>query len=246
MAPSTDVRVHNGFPYGGAVEEDRLGLLLLQTLDTHGWPDVLSLSAGTRTNDAQALLGLADFIDELAVHPETLLVAAAGNDGESVPFWPAAFAAEAVNATGDVIVSVGALREDGLGRACFSNHGDWVTVYAPGERLINAYTSGDYEHPFVPAHVRAAARRVSPHAPRTGWLKALARKVNRTAPGCKQRGLVISGLKLFARRGAEERTQRCPPLCSSTCRSRTWTGRRRSSASSASPSSGRPMTWRPW
>ncbi|MFD1544007.1 S8/S53 family peptidase [Nonomuraea guangzhouensis] len=148
VAPSTDVRVYNGFPYGGAVEEDQLGLLLLQTLDTHGWPDVLSLSAGTRTNDAQALLGLTDFIGELADHPETLLVAAAGNDGETEPFWPAAFAAEAVNATGDVILSVGALREDGLGRACFSNHGDWVTVFAPGERLINAYTSGDYEYDY--------------------------------------------------------------------------------------------------
>ncbi|HEX4818461.1 MAG TPA: S8/S53 family peptidase [Nonomuraea sp.] len=148
VAPATDVRVHNAFPYGGAAMEDELGLLLLDAMDTHGWPDIISLSAGTRSNNAVALLGLADFMDELAAHPGTVLVAAAGNDGETLPFWPAAFAAEPVNAAGDVVVSVGALREDGLGRACFSNHGDWVTVYAPGERLVNAFTSGDYAYGY--------------------------------------------------------------------------------------------------
>jgi hypothetical protein len=161
VAPSTDLRVYNGFPYAGAVEEDELGLLLLQTLDTHGWPDILSLSAGTRTSDTLALLGLADFVDELAAHPETLLVAAAGNDGDTIPFWPAAFAAEPVNASGDMVLSVGALREDGQGRACFSNYGDWVTVFAPGERLVNAFTTGSYEYGY--AH--SATCRFYPAAP---------------------------------------------------------------------------------
>ncbi|TMR91538.1 S8/S53 family peptidase [Nonomuraea basaltis] len=148
VAPATTVRVHNAFPYGGAAMEDELGLILLQTMDVHGWPDIISLSAGTRTDSAAALLGLADFMDELAGHPGTVLVAAAGNDGETLPFWPAAYAAEPVNAAGDVVVSVGALREDGAGRACFSNHGDWVKVYAPGERLVNAFTSGPYQYGY--------------------------------------------------------------------------------------------------
>ncbi|MBF8189496.1 S8/S53 family peptidase [Nonomuraea sp. K274] len=148
VAPAATVRVHNAFPYGGAAMEDELGLILLQAMEEHGWPDIISLSAGTRSNDAGVLLGLADFMDELAAHPETLLVAAAGNDGETLPFWPAAYAAEPVNASGDVVVSVGALREDGQGRACFSNHGDWVKVYAPGERLVNAFTSGPYQYGY--------------------------------------------------------------------------------------------------
>jgi subtilisin family serine protease len=148
VAPATDVRVYNAFPYGGAALEDELGLSLLKTLDAQGWPDIVSLSAGTMTNDAGLLLGLADFMNELAARPRTLLVAAAGNDGDGVPFWPAAFAGEPVNASGDVVISVGALREDGLGRACFSNHGGWVKVYAPGERLVNAFTSGPYEYGY--------------------------------------------------------------------------------------------------
>lgn len=148
VAPAADVRVHNTFPYCGAALEDELGLTLLRTLDFHGWPDIVSLSAGTRTNDGGLLLGLADFMAELAARPRTVLVAAAGNDGDTVPFWPAAYAGEPLNDSGDVVVSVGALRADGLGRACFSNHGGWVKVYAPGERLVNAFTSGPYEYGY--------------------------------------------------------------------------------------------------
>lgn len=147
-APAADVRVHRTFPYAGAVPEDELGLAIRDALATHGWPDIVSLSAGTRSRDAAALLGLADFMAELTLHPETVLVAAAGNDGGTDPFWPAAYAAEPVNASGDLVVSVGALREDGLGRACFSNHGGWVTVYAPGERLVNAFASGTYTYGY--------------------------------------------------------------------------------------------------
>ena len=70
----------------------------------------------------------------------TLLVAAAGNDGSSNMFYPAAYAPLA----GDAVVSVGALRGDRKGRACFSNYGDWVKVFALGERHHNAFMTGGY------------------------------------------------------------------------------------------------------
>lgn len=144
-APATPVKPGNIFRYAGATTEDRLANALETILE--GKPQIISLSAGVRTLGGQPLAALEPFFADLSANDcTTLLVAAAGNNGETDRFYPAAYAAELP----DAVVAVGALRHDGRGRACFSNYGDWVSVFAPGERHVNAYLSGSYTYHYAP------------------------------------------------------------------------------------------------
>ena len=58
-----------------------------------------------------------------------VIVAAAGNDGTTAPFYPAAY---------QNVISVAAFDEDHR-RAPFSNYGDWVEISAPGNVVFSAY-----------------------------------------------------------------------------------------------------------
>ncbi|MDH6223252.1 MULTISPECIES: S8 family peptidase [Streptomyces] len=150
VAPHTDITVSNALNEAGAVLESEFGGILLDAAEQAGWPALISLSAGTSTGGDEGLLGLERFMAELLDHPGTLLVAAAGNNGNDIPFFPAAYAAKSRYAK--AVLSVGALRGDGEGHACFSNHGRWVDVYAPGERLTGPLTGFDAPVPYVYQH----------------------------------------------------------------------------------------------
>jgi subtilisin family serine protease/subtilase family serine protease len=58
-----------------------------------------------------------------------VIVAGAGNDGTTNPFYPAAL---------DNVISVAAFDEDHR-RASFSNYGSWVDISAPGNVIISTY-----------------------------------------------------------------------------------------------------------
>ncbi len=148
VAPGTRVTVSSALQSAGALLEEDLGAEILEVLarvqDADGrWPHIISLSAGATTHDNSEPVGLGPLFDELATnHRDTVLIAAAGNDGTSEHlFWPAAGAN-----THPGVISVGALRRDGRGRACFSNHGDWVKVFAYGEKVINLFPPGNYAY----------------------------------------------------------------------------------------------------
>jgi subtilisin family serine protease len=148
-APGAKIRIAKAFDRGGALVESEFGNVLLDALQRHGWPQIISLSAGVATKDGQPLLGLEKFIEALAEHPETLLVAAAGNDAKrddidqgDYHFQPASLS---YRRDGSVI-SVGALRETADSRACFSNYGTSVSVYARGENHVNAFLNGTYQY----------------------------------------------------------------------------------------------------
>ncbi|MER6960831.1 S8/S53 family peptidase [Streptomyces sp. NPDC000618] len=148
VAPNTDVTVRGTLNDAGAILESEFGEKLFDAV-ADGWPDIISLSAGTSNGRVDGLLGVAAFMEELRTR-HTLLVAAAGNNASAAPFWPAAYAALPDHA--DAVLSVGALRTDGEFGACFSNHGAWVRVYAPGERLTSALTGFDTPVPYVYQH----------------------------------------------------------------------------------------------
>lgn len=155
VAAGANVWVSNLLPNLGAEFDDVFGTRLIQALDEFAaahsgqWPDIISLSAGSPVMDLDPPLpGLATFLAQLAGHPETLLVAAAGNNGCDVPFHPAALAWTPDQPGMENIVSVGALRKDASDRACFSDFGPWVRAYAPGERLVAGFIAAPlkYQH----------------------------------------------------------------------------------------------------
>lgn len=149
VAPHTDITVRNTLNDAGAILESEFGEKLFEAVDRDGWPDVISLSAGTSNGRTDGLLGVDAFLRELR-EQRTLLVAAAGNNGSDTPFWPAAYAD--LPGYENAVLSVGALRADGAHGACFSNHGGWVKAYAPGERVVSALTGFDSPVPYVYQH----------------------------------------------------------------------------------------------
>jgi hypothetical protein len=159
VAPGTTVHVANSLAMAGADMEDKLGQAMVDGLIDAAAerPHIISLSAGSVTFDDLPYLGLEAFFTELR-RPDctTLLVAAAGNEGETHRFFPAALA----ETDPDLVIGVGALRSDGWGRACFSNYGEWVSVYAPGERLVNRYLHGTYRY-IDPPKVSAVSHQVT-------------------------------------------------------------------------------------
>lgn len=141
MAPKASVRVEGFFGEAGAISESNMVMQLDDAL-RHA-PDIISISAGTRTRKSQSPMTFEMFWkNRLRHYKGTVLVAAAGNDGNRGPFWPAGF---------PWAVSVGALDKHG-NRADFTNFGSWVDVYALGVDVINAYATGTYtcvEDPHV-------------------------------------------------------------------------------------------------
>ena len=135
-APETKVFVEGfaiGGVGGGGVLESDLVVQLEEAL-THD-PQVINLSAGCRTRLDLPSIALEAFHRTRLRKRDCVLVAAAGNDSWSAPFWPAAF---------DWAVGVGSLDRDGR-VSDFSNFGVSADVYALGRNLVNAFPDGTFE-----------------------------------------------------------------------------------------------------
>ena len=89
--------------------------------------DIINLSLGAYTHGNLPPVGLAN---ALRLVPRTsVVVAAAGNAGRDVPFWPAAL---------KQVWSVAAVEDDGT-RACFSNFGHWVDCATRGVGITSTF-----------------------------------------------------------------------------------------------------------
>jgi len=134
-APAAEVTVERILGVSGFVQESSLVTQLHDALSRS--PDIITMSAGGYTRGNLPPLSFQTLYEQRLSHlGGMVLVAAAGNDARSDPFWPAAF---------PWCVGVGSMSQDGQRRSSFSNHGAWVDVYAPGEEIVNAYPRLPYK-----------------------------------------------------------------------------------------------------
>jgi Subtilase family len=139
MAPEAQVHVANIFDIAGSARESDVAMRLKATFG-FGF-EILHITASCLTRKNIPPQALEAFLELLRPYKGVLCVAEAGNNYTRRPAWPGAFR--------DVL-SVGALATDWRHRADFSNHGGWVDVYAPGEKLINAIGTGTYTYQIPP------------------------------------------------------------------------------------------------
>lgn len=135
-APEADLLVGRVLGSDGVCDEIDL-LRALRGLRAHARRtgtriDVLNLSLGAYTWDDQPPEEVTRALVDLG--PATVVVAAAGNAGQSRPFWPAAC---------DPVVAVGSLDATGTRAATFSNHGPWVDAWAIGEGVTSSFVTFD-------------------------------------------------------------------------------------------------------
>ncbi|GIG38958.1 S8 family peptidase [Cellulomonas phragmiteti] len=141
VAPGAQIRVYKAVGSGGAGCELDVACALVRAV--RDGAHVVNLSLGTQTlfDEASIPLGAAldvirDIEDERG--STTVLVASAGNYGDTGPTWPAAFGR---------VVAVGGLTAD-LKPTTWSSHGPWVDISTVGEDVVSTYVPGTQNPAF--------------------------------------------------------------------------------------------------
>ncbi|MDQ3424079.1 MAG: S8 family serine peptidase [Actinomycetota bacterium] len=131
ICPQAEVVVYRAVDSDGVGSEADVACAMVQAVEQGA--RILNLSLGVNTVDDQPLLAIEVALDLIAeIDPEVLVFAAAGNDGTTVPCWPAA---------SKRVVAVGALAAD-LSAAPWSNRGFWVDCSTVGEGIVSTYVEG--------------------------------------------------------------------------------------------------------
>ena len=133
MAPEAQIHVANIFDTAGSALESDF-VTRLNAAFGFGF-EILHLTASCMTRKNVQLIALEAWLELLRQYKGVVCIAPAGNNHTRRPSWPGAFPG---------VISVGALANGWHRRADFSDYGGWVDVYAPGQKLINAFGSGTY------------------------------------------------------------------------------------------------------
>jgi subtilisin family serine protease len=145
-APEATIAVHRAAPPDGSALETEVACGMVEAVEAGfeaGQAVVLNLSLGTTTVDGQSPLALQaalDLIEEMAAESpdrDVLVVAAAGNFGDTRPVWPAASPG---------VIAVGALGQDLL-PTVWSSRGPWVDCSVVGDGVLSVYVEGE-EDPY--------------------------------------------------------------------------------------------------
>lgn len=142
VAPTADITVYRALGSGGTGSELAVACALIRAV--RDGAQVVNLSLGTQTQYDQPSLAIRAALEvvgeiEATTGTEALIVAAAGNFGDTTPTWPAAFRR---------VVSVGALTAD-LRPSAFSSRGWWVDCATVGEGILSTYVQGVQSSEFT-------------------------------------------------------------------------------------------------
>jgi hypothetical protein len=131
VAPGADIRVYRAVDSDGIGSETGVACAMLRAAAEGA--SILNLSLGTSTVDDEAPVAMSVAMELLAErHPDVLVVAAAGNDGDTRPCWPAALPG---------VVAVAGLTASG-DASTWSNRGGWVTCSSVGEGVVSTFVPG--------------------------------------------------------------------------------------------------------
>jgi hypothetical protein len=135
VAPGADVRVYRAMDSDGIGSDRQVACAMIQAVQDGC--EILNLSLGCQTPDAVPPVAISAALDvigeiERTQDRQVVIVAAAGNYGDNVPCWPAAFRR---------VVSVAALGPDML-PTTWSSRGYWVTCSTIGQGLLSTYVEG--------------------------------------------------------------------------------------------------------
>jgi hypothetical protein len=142
IAPAAKISAYRALRSDGLGSEIEVACALIRAVKDGA--HIVNLSLGSQTRFNQPSLAMAAALDEISLIEqkrgyEVLLIAAAGNYGDTVPTWPAAFRR---------VVSVGSLAAD-LRPTPWSSRGFWVDCSTVGEGILSTFVTGKESYEFT-------------------------------------------------------------------------------------------------